>query len=352
MLEQEEIHSPEPDDISSDAGFDSVDHDQPTEQRQSEAAAFLDTLSDDSEPSQADSLAEDPRPRDEHGRFIPNQDAVQPAPEDKTAKAPEGQDKEYADILDGIKSERGRGRFQVLISDLNKEKAKAKELDQSMAEVRTVLESAGMDAAQFAQHIEFSRLANSQDPQNLRIAAQMIEQVRTDIYKRLGQDAPGVDVLADFPDLAQRVQNFELDRQAALELAQYRRQQQQAQAMQQQQLQASHEQQQQAQQLQSAMAQVESYLNTRAREVDHQPRMEVLSKHFKDPKNIQEFVRTYRPDQMPMAIRWMYDNVQVAPRSPAPSPIRARPSVLGVPVGRPGDEPAQKVASILDAMGI
>ena len=343
-----------------------VDHQQPPEERASEAAAFLDTLTaEEGDTNVNNEEGHDVSPlRDEHGRFAPkpadgtkaaddpsaavDPKAAKPATEEKKGPSKD----EDAELLEGIKSERGRERVQRLIAERNEVRAKAEQLDRSMAEVRTVLEGAGMDAAQFAQHIEFSRLANSNDPQSLQLAAQMIEQVRVDIYKRLGQDAPGVDVLADFPDLAQRVNAFELDRQAALELAQYRRQQQQAQQTQQQQRQAEQEQQQQTQALQSSLAQVELYLNTRAHEVDHQPRMEVLSKYFKDPNNIQEFVRTYRPEQMSQAIRWMYDNIQVAPRNPSPSPIRARPQAVGSPIGRPGDEPVQKLSSILDSMGI
>ncbi|HCP79425.1 MAG TPA: hypothetical protein DIU11_17360, partial [Pusillimonas sp.] len=307
-------------------------------------------------------------PRDEQGRFASkpkeeeNPQQEQPTTEDKPteqskdAKTPEDeaakQAQEDAELLEGVKSERGRERVQKLISERNEVKAKAEELDRSMTEVREVLASAGMDAQQFAQHIEFSRLVNSNNPQDLGVAAQMIEQVRADIYKRLGQDAPGVDVLSDFPDLAQRVNSFELDRNAALEIARYRRQQQQAEQTQRQQMEQQQNSQRETQALQGAMQEVESYLSTRSREADHQARMDVLGKYFKDQNNIQEFVQTYRPDQMAKAIRWMYDNIQVAPSNPSPSPIRSKPSSLGQPAANPNAAPIEKISGFIDQMGI
>ena len=345
-------------------------HEQPPEERHTETMAFLDSLTEDNDQNTEESTGEQTfdRPRDEQGRFASkpkeeeNPQQEQPTTEDKPteqskdAKTPEDeaakQAQEDAELLEGVKSERGRERVQKLISERNEVKAKAEELDRSMTEVREVLASAGMDAQQFAQHIEFSRLVNSNNPQDLGVAAQMIEQVRADIYKRLGQDAPGVDVLSDFPDLAQRVNSFELDRNAALEIARYRRQQQQAEQTQRQQMEQQQNSQRETQALQGAMQEVESYLSTRSREADHQARMDVLGKYFKDQNNIQEFVQTYRPDQMAKAIRWMYDNIQVAPSNPSPSPIRSKPSTLGQPSANPNAAPIEKISGFIDQMGI
>lgn len=343
---------------------------QPPEERHKETMAFLDSLTETNDENSQEGAGQQAvdRLRDEQGRFAaktPEQEAgqqpQQPAAKDQPAQpdkkaAPEDeaskQAQEDAELLKGINSERGRERVQKLISERNEVKAKAEELDRSMSEVRDVLASAGMDAQQFAQHIEFSRLVNSSNPQDLGIAAQMIEQVRADIYKRLGQDAPGVDVLSDFPDLAQRVNSFELSRDAALEIARYRRQQHQAEQAQRQQQQLQQASQQETQAFQSAMQEVQTYLNSRSQDVDHQARMQVIGNYFKDQKNIQEFVQTYRPDQMAKAIRWMYDSIQAAPRQPAPSPIRARPSALGRPVANPNADPAERLHSIIDQMGI
>lgn len=342
-------------------------HEQPPEQRHSETMAFLDSLteSNDENSEQGDGQQAFDRPRDEQGRFAakpeeqdPGKQAEQPTAKDKPAKEATPEDeaakqaKEDADLLEGIKSERGRERIQKLISERNEVKAKAEELDRSMTEVRQVLANAGMDAQQFAQHIEFSRLVNSNNPQDLGLAAQMIEQVRADIYKRLGQDAPGVDVLSDFPDLAQRVNAFELSRDAALEIARYRRQQQQVEQAHRQQRELQQASQQETQAFQNAMQEVQTYLSSREQDVDHQARMQVIGNYFKDQNNIQEFVQTYQPHQMAKAIKFMYDNIRTAPRQHAPSPIRARPSALGQPAANPNAAPVERMANILDQMGI
>lgn len=347
------------------------DADHSAEDRLSASSAFLDSLVDDDAGSPDGTTGEIAgQPRDEHGRFAvkPGQAEPQQTPPadgltpGQPAPAAEGQQQpvdekarqaqEDAELLEGIKSERGRERVQKLIAERNETKAQAEQVTASLGEIQKVVQDAGMDAEQFAQHIEFSRLLNSNDPKNLNVAAQMVEQVRADIYKRLGKDAPGVDVLADFPDLAQRVSGFEISREAALEIAQYRRQQQQAQQKQQTEQQYQQEDQQFQQALKVGIDSAQSYLQSRANEVDHPARMEVLQKYFADQNNLQEFARTYRPDQMAHAIKFMYDNVQVAPRQPSPSPLRSRPSPLGAPAPNPNDAPIDRMASVLDQMGI
>lgn len=329
----------------------------------SASEAFLDSLTEGETGAAA---VTDSRARDEAGRFAPKGDqapVVAPPAAPVVAGAPPAiaqppadpkaaQAQEDAELLAGIKSERGRERVQKLIAERNETKERAETVSQSLQEVQQIVQSAGMDAQQFAEQIEFARLYNSGDPQNLRVAAQMIEGIRTDIYKKLGQDAPGVDVLSDFPDLAQKVNNFELDRQSALEIAQHRRQSQAQQQRQQATQQADQVNQRSTQEFQGAMTQVEGYLTTRSQEVDHQPRMEVLGKYFKDPANIQEFIKTYQPAQMAQAIKWMYDNVQVAPRQPTPNPLRARPASLGTPAANPNANPVDRLMSHIDQLGL
>lgn len=351
--------------------------DQPEAQPGAAAAAFLDTLMDgDVSTDDGDGQGEPApagageRARDEHGRFLPRAgDPVQTAqqlgagqPSAAASGAQPGQQppvdeqarqaQEDAELLAGIKSERGRERVQRLIAERNETRAQAEQVQQSLQGIQQVLQDAGMDANQFAQQIEFARLINSSDPANLGVAVQMIEQVRADLYKRLGRDAPGVDVLADFPDLAQRVNNFEIDRAAALEIAQHRRNQQQMEHRQQLQQQAELDNQQFQQSLQRGLGDAQSYLQSRSNEVDHPARMAVLQQYFSNPANQQEFARTYRPEQMAHAIRFMYDNIRVAPQTPAPAPLSGRPSPLGRPAPEANANPINRMASHLEQMGI
>jgi hypothetical protein len=61
---------------------------------------------------------------------------------------------------------------------------------------------------------------------DLQGALQIVDNARAGILRAMGKEAPGVDLLQEFPDLQQRVQNAELMREDALALANARRREQ------------------------------------------------------------------------------------------------------------------------------
>ncbi|MFY3647017.1 hypothetical protein ACOTET_22965 [Achromobacter xylosoxidans] len=331
-------------------------NDQDGEAVGSATEALLDSLSAGGEAEQQQ------RQRDQLGRFVATDAAPatpagppiqQPAVAASAASAatakpaaPSSPEQEDAELLAGIKSERGRARVQQIIEA-------RKEAEGEVAAVRELVHAAGMTAETFSQHIEFSRLANSNDPRDLQQAAQMLEQTRADLYRRLGQDAPGVDALSDFPDLAQQVQNLAMPRETALEVARMRREQQAIQAQRQQVQQVEMETAQFHQAVAKAQQSLESYVQTRAHEIDHPARMKALETYFSDPRKLQEFATTYQPHQWPNAIRMLYDNVQVAqPRRAGPAPISSRAASLGRPVTAASQQPEERIMSLIDNMGL
>lgn len=215
--------------------------------------------------------------------------AVVPPPQQQAAPTP---DQEEAELLEGVKSERGRERIKQVF-------AERKQLEADIVEFRDMVQSTGMSAPEFAQTLEFGRLASSNDEKNLRVALQMVEQQRSQLLTRLGIEAPGFDALADHPDLSEAVESLEITRERALELAKHRRRDQQAQQQRQVHEQSQQEQQQFHQQLQSVGKTVESFIGSRMNEVDHAPRWKALSAHFQNPENMQRFVSTYQPQQWP-----------------------------------------------------
>ncbi|WP_334159571.1 hypothetical protein [Achromobacter insolitus] len=318
--------------------------------------ALLDSLSAGGEPDHQE------RQRDPLGRFVAAdgglaQSAAAPAQQPATAAAGAAAipgkpaasptpEQEEAELLAGIKSDRGRARVQQIIEA-------RKEAEGGLAAVRDMVQAAGMTTETFSQHIEFSRLANSNNPQDLERAAQMLEQTRADLYRRIGKDAPGVDVLSDFPDLAQQVQNLMMPRETALEVARLRRNDQALQAQQQQQRQAEQETKQFHQAVAQAQQSLETYVQTRAHEIDHPARMKALETYFADPRKLQEFASTYQPHQWPAAIRMLYDNVQVSqPRRSGPAPISSRAASLGRPVSSAAQQPEERIMSLIDNMGL
>ena len=296
----------------------------------SKLAAMLDDLTDDPNAPKPEAKPEK-KPADK---------PAEPKAEDKP-KAPE---QEEAELLEGVKSERGKERIRQVF-------AEKKQLEQDITEFRELVKSTGMSPQEFAQTLEFGRLVNSGDEKNLRVALEMIEGQRAMLYQKLGVEAPGVDLLQGHDDLKQAVDNMEITRERAVELAKYRKQQ--AEVQQRQQVEQQSVQQQQAfqQQVQQAAGAMEAYLQTRANEVDHPARMKVITEHFKNPANLQKFVSTYQPQQWAATIQMMYDNIQVPRAASSPQPIRSRPATLGNPAPNAA-APIDRVAQRLESMGL
>lgn len=309
------------------------------------------------------------QPRDASGRFAPRQlsdqppdqpvTSVQPAAPSQPAtpgatqsnqppaqpNAPKTPEQEEAELLAGIQSERGRDRVRQIIEA-------RKQAESSVAAIRDTVAAAGMTAETFGQHIEFARLLHSADPRDLQSAAQMLETVRADLYRRLGQDAPALDVLTAYPDLAQRVAALEIPREVALEVARMRRQSEQDEQSRQAQVQRQQRTDQFQHDIAAAQQSLEAYVATREHEVDHPARMQALQTYFADPKNLQNFASTYQPNQWPAAIRMLYDNIRVAAQPRNPAPISSRSALPGRPAvsaNAPGEE---QIMGMIEGMGL
>ncbi len=139
-------------------------------------------------------------------------------------------------------------------------------------------------------------------------ALKMVEMHRAAIYKAMGREAPGVDLLADFPDLAASVQNNELTRDRAIEIGTSRRREA-LQAQQQQGQQAQQTQAQQAQLVQqNALASIDKWCSeTAAKDIDFKAREEKLL------PQIAEIMQDYPPNLWLKTIQRMYSTV-IVPR--------------------------------------
>lgn len=297
----------------------------------SRMAAMLDELTDD--PNAA--------PKTEAKPTEPVADADKAAKPDEP-KTPEA---EEAELLEGVKSERGKERIKQVF-------AERKQLEQDIGEFRELVKSTGMTPQEFAQTLEFGRLVNSGDEKNLRVALEMIEGQRSMLYAKLGVEAPGVDLLTGHDDLKAAVDNMEITRERAVELVKYRKAEGEKQQRMQAEQQQTESRQQYEQTVQQAAGSMEQYLETRKNEVDHPARMKVITEHFKNPGNLQQFVQTYRPDQWAATVKMMYDNIQV-PRNqaPGPQPIRSRPATLGTPAASAAT-PIDRIAQRMESMGL
>jgi hypothetical protein len=311
--------------------------DLPTDKPQSKKMLdLLDELSADPKPAPK----ADPNPAQDPA---PAKAETPPAADPADPKNPE---QEEAELLEGVKSERGKERIRQVF-------AERKQLETDITEFRELVKSTGMSAQEFATTLEFGRLINSGDEKNIRVALEMIEGQRAMLYQKLGVEAPGVDLLDGQDDLKAAVENMEITRERAVELAKYRKTEavKTAQAQQEQQATQSREQYQQT--VSAASQQMEAYLETRKNEVDHTARMKVISDHFRKPENVQAFVQTYQPNQWMTTIKMMYDGIVVPKASPAPSPqpLRSRPATLGTPTASAAS-PMDRLAQHIDNLGI
>lgn len=342
------------------AAMDAIGSEPAAEQAPAEAAPTPEpTASPEPEPAQTeeapkpgarmaamlDELTDDPnKPKDE-AKTATEAAKPKPKPEAEAAKTA-SPEQEEAELLEVVKSERGRERIKAVF-------AERKALETNINEFRDIVQSTGMSAQDFAQTLEFGRLVNSGDEKNMRVALEMIERQRAAIYERLGVEAPGVDLLADHADLKQAVENLEIPRDRAVELAKFRKLDAQNRAQQQ----ASQAQAQDIQGHQQSIGQasvaMKEYLATREKEVDHPARMKVITDHFKDPAKLQQFVETYQPHQWAATIRMMYDNIQIprAAAAPRPQPIRSRPAVLGT-ASTSALTPMDRLTQRMESMGL
>ncbi len=133
-------------------------------------------------------------------------EAPQPVKTEDTYTPPEGL------------SERAKARFEELAA-----RAKEGEVWRERAEQwQQTIASTGATPEQLGQLLTYSSLVNSGDPEKLRQAMGVLERERNAIARMIGEEAPGIDLLSDHPDLIQRVQQGDFDRHAALEVARAR----------------------------------------------------------------------------------------------------------------------------------
>lgn len=258
-------------------------------------------------------------------------------PEDRTPE------QEEAELLAGVKSERGKERIKSML-------AGKRQLQADLNEFREMVVSTGMSPDQFAQSLEFGRLMNSDRETDKRTALAMLDDVRAELVKELGIEAPGVDPLADFKDLQEAVENMEITKERAIELAKYRRRDAMMERRTQTRQAAEQENQAYQQQVAQAASVAEQYFRTREKEPDYPQKMKQIHQWFANEDNKREFIQTYEPRQWFAAFRMMYDNIRVVQPTGA-RPISSRPAHMGAPRTDTMDNQTRLMAR-LDNMGI
>lgn len=137
-------------------------------------------------------------------------------------------------------------------------------------------------------------------------ALTVINAHREAILKALGREEAGVDLLAEFPDLKEKVQTQDMDRAAALEVAKTRRTEQ-VRAQQDQQNNNRQQQQTNAEQASNnALTEIDKWcLQLSKTDIDYKAREAKLQ------PMITEVITKYRPDQWLPTLKMLYQNVVI-----------------------------------------
>jgi hypothetical protein len=136
-------------------------------------------------------------------------------PEELKALAPKTQQR-FGEMITTLKAHEGT------INTLTTEN---KTLKEGRDTILGLMQEARCSDDDLAGYLYLNQLLTSNEPKDLELALSEIEKQRIELYARLGREPEGggVDLLAHFPDLVKQVEDEEITRKAALEIAHARR---------------------------------------------------------------------------------------------------------------------------------
>lgn len=283
------------------------------------------------------------QPRDPSGRFASQSQAAagataQPAAKPEAAPPAQGQPPAAkpgeVDLTppEGM-TDRAKERWAQLterVKQVSELERRATEASQQLESVRTLVAQSGLAPNEFSEMLDMARLFKAGDAK----ALQMLDGLRSELATRLGVDVPGVDALANHPDLKQKVDGLLMTREDALEIARLRQESRQSRGQLDSITAEQREMQQFQQNVQNAATSMETALQKRAGTAGHDDKLKYIHQHFSNPENMQRFVKTYQPHQWEAVVMTMYDayTPQVAPAPAVPQPLRPGAVRPGAPV--------------------
>lgn len=296
-------------------------------------------------------LGEDP-PADPKGTAKP---PGEPVAGPKGAKAPEATpkptDPKALDLTppEGM-TDRSKSRWTELAERAKQVpvlEQRATAAENSLAQVRTVIQESGLDPEEFGNVIQIGRLYKSNDAADLKAALEQLDGLRANVATRLGIEAPGVDILANHPDLAAEVEDMSISRERAIELAAAR----DLKARSTQQQQSSNELEQFKRNVTAAAADMEKQLAARASTPGHAEKMAFLNAKLADPEYQKQFVSTYQPNQWAAAMLMLYDayNPPATSVTPPRPPQPLRPGHVNAGTRTAAGKPVTSVDAVKNA---
>ena len=184
-------------------------------------------------------------------------------------------------------------------------KFKDQELEESrnvVGEIQKTIQNTGISPEEFSGLLDFARMAVSQSPEEKKQAFQIAKNEMQRLAKEIGIEEGGVDLLDGFQDLQDKVENYELERGDAIELANARRGQQKI--VQQQQNATQQQQQSQYAQvtLEQATNDISSFMKGReSTDIDFAAKEKYLM------GQVEKIQQKYPPEQWSAVVAQLYD---------------------------------------------
>lgn len=213
-----------------------------------------------------------------------------------------------------------------------------------------VLEETNTTQDELGAYLEFNALLKSKDPKSLESALGMIENQRAVIYKALGREPAdgGVDLLAEFPDLQQKVTEAQMTREDALELANSRREKAQRDAAARRAAEQNRTETQTAEQKKQAETTALTSIETWTKGLETSD-LDYSAKEAKLLAKVPDVIKNYAPALWLPTLKMLYEGIVITKAQPAPGaghrPLR--------PSGaKPGDKkPADMLEAINQGLG-
>ena len=265
----------------------------------------------------------------------------------ETPQKPKTEAEEEAEVLAGVRSARGKERLQKML-------AERKEARSQLEQVQNYIRASGLDKEGFANMMAIARMVSSADSDMQMKGLKALDAVRAELYKQLGKEAPGVDLLDGYDDLKKKVENMEMSRDDALAIMRGREVMQRREAENQQRAAVAKEQ----SRLQEFGVTAINAFQARATDPYFTAKVEEIQKYFAKPGVIEQFVRTTSPERWTESLLWLYDHVlppagSAAPRAQAATPIttnRSRAVGNRVPQGLQDNE--EGIMKLMESMGL
>ena len=258
--------------------------------------------------------------------------------EEKPLAKTDGLTDDDLEMPQGLKKE-SQERFQKLVNVVKEqttqlEEAKTNYEQASMAnqEFVTAMDNVGAGANELNSFIDYMGHVKSG---NLEDAYKILSAELNQLSTMMGKEMPGVDLLKDYPDLANQVENFDITRESAIELATARNQRQHQAQDQENQQQSQNAEIQQKESVQQGLEGVKQFeLNQSKTDIDFKAKQAIITeKNGNAPSILEEIIWNNSPDRWVSLLNLAYRairNVSPPPVAKA-SPLRSS----GVGGGKP-----------------